>query len=163
VNAAKAKLAQAQATLERLETGARPEELAQAKAAANPLTDKRLAAEIERLEQDTRLKRLKVLAQTGQLVKRDDVVRETAALVTRIKERLLALPDEFETRFPAEVREQCKADLMAFVVGVLLEMSAWRVADLTTNDHILRAADLVLREKDAELGVTPVGQDDDQE
>jgi hypothetical protein len=83
------------------------------------------------------------------LIDRKDVEREVSALLIRIKERLLVVPDEFETRFPLEVRQQCKADLTEFMRQLLLEMSRWKIMDESTDDLLIAAAARLLAERTA--------------
>jgi hypothetical protein len=108
------------------------------------LRDRRLLADIEKIEAEVRLKNLRFQERTQNLVSKVAVLREVAEMVVRLKERILAAPDEFETRFPVEVRAQCKADFEEFVRQLLWELSQWEILGTTTDDMVVAAAAVIV-------------------
>jgi phage terminase Nu1 subunit (DNA packaging protein) len=89
------------------------------------LTEERLKADTLKILADVDLRELRLAEKRGELVSLSETAHELAEMVIRIKERLLAAPDEFQTRFPEPVRLQCKAEFDAFIRGLLLEISRW--------------------------------------
>jgi len=114
---------------------------------APTMQQKRLTADTQKILEDVRLKQLRYQERIGELVQREEVVREVAEFAVRIKERLLAAPDEFETRFPAEVRQQCKADFTEFVRQLLLELSTWRIQGTACDDIVVQAAEKIVESR----------------
>lgn len=112
--------------------------------AAAELRRRKNEAEAEIKEADARTRQQNLALQEGRLVDRESAVREVAALVVRIKQRLLAAPTEMEMDFPRQTRKQNKADFEMFVRGLLLEMSGWEMLDYdTTNELICVASDVI--------------------
>lgn len=104
------------------------------------LNDRRVKADTRKILSDVALRELRLAEKRGDLVSRKEANRELAEYFVRVKERLLAAPDEFETRFPAEVRIQCKADFKEFIRQLLLELSRWQLLGKSAEDIILAAA-----------------------
>lgn len=118
-----------------------PDRRGEPAAAAAPkgptLTEIRMQADTEKINVDVELKKLQLAMKRGDLVSREEIRRNEAELLSRIKERLLAFPEEFETRFPAEVRAQCKEDFEQAIRHLLVEMSRWQLLDKDTADDII--------------------------
>jgi hypothetical protein len=110
-----------------------------------PLTlqELRLKADTRKINSDVELRRLRIAEKQKDLVSLSDAQRELSELLIRIKERLLAAPDEFETRFPLEVRAQCKADFQEFTRQLLLEISRWKLGAAEEEEIILAAAEVI--------------------
>lgn len=108
------------------------------------LSQKRLLADTRKIIEDTKLKKLAYRVKSGDLLVRTAAEREVASLVLRVKERLLAVPDEFENRFPIEVRASCKADLAEAMRLVLVELSRFEVLGKTTDEIIVAEARRIL-------------------
>lgn len=104
------------------------------------LADRRLKADTAKIRAEVAYKRMRNQEKRRDLVSLASVNREAAELAIRIKERLTAAPDEFETRFPAETRAANKADFEDFVRILLLEISTWRVLDTGMDERIVAAA-----------------------
>jgi phage terminase Nu1 subunit (DNA packaging protein) len=104
------------------------------------LAQKRVMADTRKIEAEVQYKEMRNAERRGDMISLTAVQREGAELVARIKERLLAAPDEFENRFPSEVRAQCKADFSEFIRQLLLEVSRWTIGGETVDDIILAVA-----------------------
>ena len=107
------------------------------------LQELRLTADTRKINSDVELRRLRIAEKQKDLVSLSDAQRELSELLIRIKERLLAAPDEFETRFPLEVRAQCKADFQEFTRQLLLEISRWKLGAAEEEEIILAAAEVI--------------------
>ncbi len=83
----------------------------------------KIAKEWEQAKRDA----LKNEIAEGSLWDVEDVKQWVAGILSRVRERLLAIPDEFETRLPLEVRADVKNDLENYITLVLKE-TAERVA-----------------------------------
>lgn len=132
-------------------------------APGHTLQEKRLLADTAKIEAEVSLKNLRLQERMQNLVSRSAVLREVSELVVRVKERILAAPDEFETRFPAEVRAQCKADFEEFVRQLLWELSTWEILGESTDDLVIAAAESIKaqRERDA-ARVLPAAKPDEE-
>ena len=108
------------------------------------LQRKRIEADTRKILADVALRELRIEEKRRDLVSRSEVVRELSEIVVRVKERLLAAPDEFENRFPAGVRVQCKLDFQEFIRQLLLELSRMKVADATMDDTIVASAAAII-------------------
>jgi hypothetical protein len=121
------------------------------------LQDLRLMADTAKIEVEVQLKNLRLQERMQNLVSKTAVLREVAELVVRVKERILAAPDEFETRFPAEVRSQCKSDFDEFVRQLMRELSQWEILSTTTDDIVVTAAaDIVARRRADAAALTTI-------
>jgi len=107
------------------------------------LHEAQVQANIRKIKGDTRLRHQRLLKETNKLVERVSVVREVAELVVRVKERILALPEELENRFAPEVRLQLKEDVDEFARQLLFEMATYEILGDPTDDLILASADLI--------------------
>lgn len=103
------------------------------------LSERRLKADTAKIRAEVAYKLMRNREKRKDLVSLTDVQREAAELAIRVKERLLACPDEMETRFPAETRAANKADFEEFIRQLLLEMSGWRIVGETLDDRIVDA------------------------
>ena len=90
---------------------------------------------------------MRIAEKKQDLVSLKDTQRELSELLIRIKERLLAAPDEFQTRFPEPVRAQCKADFDEFIRHVLLEISRWKLGGHDMDDMIIATAERIRRDR----------------
>lgn len=95
------------------------------KVATSELAEALKRAELEKLTEDARAKRLKNDMLEGQLVYRDEVEQNWNEGLLRIKARLEAIPDECEMLLPAEVRSLVKREIADKVYLILKEMAAW--------------------------------------
>lgn len=91
------------------------------------LNDAKKRAEIRKLNAEAEAKEVKNLQLAGELVHRDDVLREVSELILRIKTRLEAVPDEIEMELPAEQRPQLKATVGTRIELILREMAGWQL------------------------------------
>ncbi len=91
------------------------------------LKEKRLRAEIRKLNADAESKECKNAIMRGDILYRDDVDRQIAEVLTRIKTRLESVPDEMETTFPASTRAQNKADLDEKIRQIQMEIAAFEL------------------------------------
>lgn len=82
-----------------------------------------MKAEIAKLWEQAKKEALKNEIAEGSLWDAEDVKQWVAGILSRIRERILAIPDEFETRLPLEVRAHVKADLEDYIRLVLKEAS----------------------------------------
>lgn len=120
-----------------------------------PLTlqELRLKSETQKIDSDVELRLLRIAEKKKDLISKTDAQRELSELLVRIKERLLAAPDEFQNRFPEPVRSQCKGDFQEFMRQLLLEISRWQLGGEDADDIIIAAA----RRIEAERGrIAPV-------
>lgn len=116
------------------------------------LIEQQTKANIRKINADVDFRRLKVAEIRKDLVSRSSVQREVAALCVRVKERLLAAPEEFQNSFPAETRIQNKIDFEDFVRHLLMELASWKVGGVTTDEMIIAAAqDIQVRTTQREL------------
>lgn len=104
------------------------------------LAEHRLIADTAKIKADVAFRLMRNKKQAKELVSLSDVQREAAELAIRIKERLLAVPDEMETRFPAETRAANKSDFEEFIRQLLLEISNWSVIGEAMDEWIVAAA-----------------------
>lgn len=105
------------------------------------LSEKRLKADTEKIRAEVAYKLMRNAEKRKNLVSLAEVQLEAAELAIRIKERLLAAPDEMETRFPAETRAGNKADFEEFIRQLLLEISGWKILGEPMHARIKAAAE----------------------
>lgn len=105
------------------------------------LADRRLIADTAKIRAEVAYKLMRNKEKRKDLVSLTDIQREAAELAIRIKERLMAAPDEFETRFPAETRAANKTDFEEFIRGLLFEISGWRIMGEPMHQRIIAAAE----------------------
>ena len=83
-------------------------------------------AELDKLTEDARAKRLKNDLLEKNVVYRDEILQEWNENVLRVKTRLEAIPDECEMLLPGEVRRLIKQEIADKIHLVLKEMAAWK-------------------------------------
>lgn len=91
------------------------------------LAEQRMKAEIAKLWEQAKREALKNEIAEGGLWDAEDVKQWVAGILSRVRERLLAMPDEFEMRLPQEVRAEVKSDLENYI-NLVLKETAERVA-----------------------------------
>jgi phage terminase Nu1 subunit (DNA packaging protein) len=111
------------------------------------LTEERLKADTLKIMADVDLRELRLAEKRGDLVSHTEAKHELAKLLIRIKERLLAAPDEFQTRFPGPERLQCKADFDQFIRQLLLEISRWDILGAGADDMIVAEAVRIIADR----------------
>lgn len=87
---------------------------------------KKTKAEIKKLIQEARGRKLKNDEHESLLLPADDVRQWINEKFLRIKQRLELLPDELQMLAPAALRPQLRMDLVAAIHELLLEMSGWK-------------------------------------
>ena len=113
------------------------------------ISERRTLADTRKINSDVELRQLRLREKLGDLVSHKEIERELAEWAIRIKERLIASPSEFFTRWPLEVRDQTNADFIEWIRQLLLEMSRWKVLGVSMDDHIIAAGDRLKAERAA--------------
>ena len=88
-------------------------------------TDK-TRAQVNKLVEETRSKKLANDEKEGLLLPADDVRQWVAAHFLRIKQRLELLPDQLQVLAPQSFRAQFHADMTNEIRSLLLEISGWQ-------------------------------------
>lgn len=101
-----------------------PEEL-EMKALKADIGLKKTRAEIKKLIQEARGRKLKNDEHESLLLPADDVRQWINEKFLRIKQRLELLPDELQMLAPSALRPQLRMDLVSAIHELLLEMSGW--------------------------------------
>jgi hypothetical protein len=121
--------------------GGRTEELNPDGTRKRTLTERRTLGQIRAQVVDTELRMLNLAEKRQDLVSKRRVKRDVATIFVRLKERLIAAPDRFEPKFPAEVRVECKQDLEDFCRLLLVELRQMPVGGQDVDELILLAAE----------------------
>lgn len=83
--------------------------------------------EAVKLKEDALLKRLRRKRLQGELVQLDVVMQSISETLIRIRDRLLAFPEEIEMGFPQETRGENVRSLESKIENLLREMSQWEI------------------------------------
>jgi hypothetical protein len=98
------------------------------------LASQKIAIEILERQENVRTKKLRNDLREGRLADVKEVQRQAAEMVTWIKDRLLAIPDELEMTFPAETRLQNKADVEISIRLILKKLSRFETTVSEVED-----------------------------
>lgn len=93
------------------------------------LGEQRLRAEVAKLLEDARGKKLRNDLFAGRLVERDQAERNAAEMCLRIKQRLEALSGELRMLFPRELQVKICGEIDEKIRLVLIEMSNWEIVE----------------------------------
>lgn len=108
------------------------------------LSERRMMADTRKIIEEVEFKQFRNLEKRKELVSRTQAEREIAQIVVLVKQRLLAAPDEFETRFPADIRSALKADFQEFIRQLLLELSRQTAIDKSLDEIIVAEAERIV-------------------
>lgn len=100
------------------------------------MQDQLLAAQITKVEEEARHKRMKNDELAGKLYNADDVERDVAELTSYIRCRLEDIPDELSMEFPENIRWQLTLRLKDRIALILTKMSQFRLSSDTTPVEI---------------------------
>lgn len=103
--------------------------------------------EAKKVEEQARREGLKRLEMEGELVRRDDIRRENAAIAVRLRTRLLALDGRIAAIVPAEMKATTKRMVAEAVHLSLKEALEAPVMDTTLEQMILDEADRIRAER----------------
>lgn len=82
-------------------------------------------AQLAKLAEDIRFRRLKNDVMERRLVDRSEFLGAVSRLVIRIKDRLQAIPEELCLELPTDLRDDIRAQWQSRIELILTEMSRW--------------------------------------
>lgn len=89
------------------------------------IREKKIRAEIRKIIQEERFKRLKNDKYESKLVSFDEVYQRGAKYLLRIAERLEAIPEEMQVLAPSECRSEFLESMKRYIFELKTEMSGW--------------------------------------
>ena len=92
------------------------------------MQDQLLAAQVAKVQEETRNKKMKNDMLAGKLYDADDVERDVGELTSMIRARLESVPDELSMEFPEEVRLSLTQRLKDKIDQILTTMSNFRLS-----------------------------------
>lgn len=95
------------------------------------LSEKRLRAEIRKINEHVRMQQLRRLLFKKELVRRFDIEQDLLIFIGHFRGRLEELPDRLESGFPSECRADSKYQCQNIIDGILRELSQWDAKNFT--------------------------------